>query len=481
MSQEQAASAWCGWSVPECPFLIAYSREMLDDIRLAVVDAFFSIPHGGAEVGGVLFGRHEPERVIIYEQALLECEHLTGPSFTLSAKDLAGLRAMLAAAQRNPRGLVPVGWWHSHTRTDIFLSDADLAVYNQFFPEPRQIALVLKPHSFEPTRAGFFFRDPDGQTYSESSLGEFIVEPLTRRQPSVAAGRSVAAQARRGEAERRGAMPGTAPEVNPSAVPIPAPPCTPAVTPPGTMPVSLTSPSELQSAAPEAAAVITPAVALAAATVPHVAEPITAEVPLPSFAQVTGARSYKWLVLVGAVLACAGIGGAGFYTRDYWLNASSSGRHSIVRNAEAAAAPALLLGLRTIDTDGQLWILWDRTSSAVRSATGGTLAIVDGSTTQSIDLDPAHLQTGSFTYGRQQERVDVILTLELPGGGTRREITTYLGKVPVRPPAADESLQKTNRKLLDDLNAERARARRLEDSLNLQQQRRRLQKQLPDQ
>ena len=39
------------WKAPQCPFTIQCSLRALDDIRLAVVDAFFSLPRGGAEIG----------------------------------------------------------------------------------------------------------------------------------------------------------------------------------------------------------------------------------------------------------------------------------------------------------------------------------------------------------------------------------------------------------------------------------------------
>ena len=39
------------WSTDQCPFAIEYSRKALDDIRLAVVDAFFSLPRERALFG----------------------------------------------------------------------------------------------------------------------------------------------------------------------------------------------------------------------------------------------------------------------------------------------------------------------------------------------------------------------------------------------------------------------------------------------
>ena len=51
----QAAHETALWTVPQSPVTIEYSVQALEEIRLAVTDAFFSLPRGGAEIGGVLF------------------------------------------------------------------------------------------------------------------------------------------------------------------------------------------------------------------------------------------------------------------------------------------------------------------------------------------------------------------------------------------------------------------------------------------
>jgi len=166
------------WSTPQCPFTIEYSRRMLDDIRLAVVDAFFSLPRGGAEIGGVLLGKYANGRVTILEYIPLECEHIFGPSFTLSPGDHGRLADIVSGTAGQITDLQPVGWYHSHTRSDIFLSDADLDIHNRYFPNPWQVALVLRPSTFQPVQAGFFFRELDGSVYSKGSYQEFALDPL---------------------------------------------------------------------------------------------------------------------------------------------------------------------------------------------------------------------------------------------------------------------------------------------------------------
>jgi hypothetical protein len=81
---------------------------------------------------------------------------------------LEGLRA-----DPNLQGRVAVGWYHSSNRSRIHLSPTDLQLFDRHFPEPWQIALVLKPNSFEPTKAGFFVREQDGSIRTDSSYQEF--------------------------------------------------------------------------------------------------------------------------------------------------------------------------------------------------------------------------------------------------------------------------------------------------------------------
>ena len=150
------------------------SPAVLDEIRMAAVDAFLSLPHGGVEIGGVLFGTRSNNTVRILAARLLECEHALGPTFTLSDKDHARFRELLEAGCGD---LEPVGWYHSHTRSEIVISARDLDICNRHFSDPGQLALVVRPHLVNPTRARYFVRDPDGAMRPDTTLGEFILQP----------------------------------------------------------------------------------------------------------------------------------------------------------------------------------------------------------------------------------------------------------------------------------------------------------------
>jgi proteasome lid subunit RPN8/RPN11 len=430
-----AESQLATWSTPECAFSIEYSLRVVDEIRLAVMDAFFSLPHGGAEIGGILLGTREKQRVLIADYAALDCEHAYGPSFTLSDNDHAKLAELLVIARRSGGGLVPVGWYHSHTRSEVFFSDADIAIHKKFFPEPWQIALVLKPHTFQPMRAGFFFREAGRAIHGESCYREFTLEPQPMQ-----------------------ALAAAAPEPL-QAIPEPVPE---AESEPPDVPVEVNPPDFLADEPP-------------------------------------ASRRWPWVL---AALAAAGIGAVGYQTRTIWLPPLESAAMQ-PRAPKDAAQPAPLpkpaeapipLGLTTTDQDGQLHIAWDRNSPAVRNATAGLLAISEGPSPLIIPLDEAHLQTGSFTYGRQGNRVDVGLTVQLADGRNAKEVATYVGPLPARAaPAGDratrkqrDDLAKEAARLKTDLRKQAERTKKLENAMDqmrlelLRQQRTRMQNMSPD-
>lgn len=437
MSPSENAAELSTGSAPQCPFPLAYAPRALDDIRLAVVDAFFSLPRGGAEIGGVLFGHWDGRQLAITDYAALDCEHAFGPSFTLSPLDQSRLADMLAATYEN--GLRPVGWYHSHTRSEIFLSDADLEIHRRFFPESWQVALVLKPHSYNPTRAGFFFREAGGAIHAKASYHEFVLAPLLV-QPAPS-----------------GAPMAVEPEPEPSSpvletLPVPEP-----LPVPGPMPFGNSAPqgpprrqsraSELEEP-PEEPGEATPASRL------H-------EEPQP------GPRRPPKLVLAAMALVAFCLGA--YWKRDLWRPDPATAQHTA-----PLPAPPPPLGLNTIDSEGQLQIRWNRNSPTILQASGGVLSInTGGPFPQEIPLDKAHLLSGVFTFARQTERVDVSLGLTQPDGHAPREVTTFIGKLPdkklVEDPAGlsrRDSLAKQVANMRSDLNAEIARNAKLRQTVD---------------
>src|ERR1035438_9466304 len=480
------------WSAPECPYIIEYSPRVLDDIRLAVVDAFYSLPRGGAEIGGILLGRFADGRISILDYRALDCEHAMGPSFTLSQNDQTQLADLLAAAQQDPDGMRPVGWYHSHTRSEIFLSEADQDIHKRFFPEPWQgalvlktrtfeptrggllfreaggsvfraeadqdihkrffpepwqVALVLKPSTFEPTRGGFFFREADGSIRGSASYQEFVVEAQPIRQvPSGAAPEMPPTpQPLHREADVRGPVITLVSAVQPEAQPEPEP---------------------VPEIASEPAAETTP-------PAQEATEPELLDLPAPQFLQIKPERSWRWLKIVAALALGAGLGSAAFETRQMWLppvlETISPMMARIRPGLPKEATPTVALG--AADDNGQLRIHWDGKSPAIQKAGQGVLEIADGQApVQSIPLDRTHLEAGAFTYSRQAERVEVRLVV----GDQVKEIASFLGKLPEHKlPPEDPAVRKERddlrqqaAKLKGDLESQAAKTRKLEKALN---------------
>ena len=165
------------WRIPQCPFLMECSSAVLEQIRREV-EGGRSLLRGERETGGVLFGNHEPGRIRILACKPLQCEHAMGPGFVLSEKDDKRLAQLISAPATDPElnGLQALGWYHSHLRSKIFLSERDLQIHSRYFADPYQIALVIRPGSDGPARAGFFFHEPSGEMRTESSYEEFTIE-----------------------------------------------------------------------------------------------------------------------------------------------------------------------------------------------------------------------------------------------------------------------------------------------------------------
>lgn len=70
-----------------------------------------------------------------------------------------------------------IGWYHTHPRMGIFLSEYDSWLHNNFFPYPYQVALVIEPHS---ASGGFFIRQSDGLLDPREYFGFYEIKPENR-------------------------------------------------------------------------------------------------------------------------------------------------------------------------------------------------------------------------------------------------------------------------------------------------------------
>jgi hypothetical protein len=182
VTEPTAESIFGSWSAAEVPVAVEYPLEVMDEIRAAATEGFQKLARGGLEVAGVLFGVRREAGIRILTWRPIPCEYALGPTLQLSARDRAELTRLLETSVNDPdlEGLQPVGWFLSHTRSDVLLSPQDLKSFDGFFPELWQVTLVLRPTQAGVARAGFFVREADGTVRSDSSYQEFTVKPLHR-------------------------------------------------------------------------------------------------------------------------------------------------------------------------------------------------------------------------------------------------------------------------------------------------------------
>ncbi len=113
------------------------------------------------EVGGVLIGevRTDPERAQSYIliEDTLPAQHVEQGSthVTFTQDTLVQLNNEL---EDNFPGKRMVGWYHTHPRLNVFLSNYDSWLHTHFFNDPAQVALVIDPYY---QRAGFFVWQDD--------------------------------------------------------------------------------------------------------------------------------------------------------------------------------------------------------------------------------------------------------------------------------------------------------------------------------
>lgn len=158
---------------------IEYPAELMDRIRAETVSAFMSLPHGGLEIAGLLFGTRTGRTLYLAAARPIACEHAGGPSFILSTRDEDRLETLLADCRTDPEleGLEALGWYVSHTRRAPTLTPADAAIFDRFFAEPQQVTGVVQPEASGAAQFRWFVRNDDGTFDRQQPSYEFTVNP----------------------------------------------------------------------------------------------------------------------------------------------------------------------------------------------------------------------------------------------------------------------------------------------------------------
>jgi hypothetical protein len=179
------------WKDSDSPYQIQYALPVFREIEFYVGEGFRRISYGGIEHGGLLFGRRADS--IIYLEAFrpIECEHASGPSFSLTEKDRTVLKQQLASYEEQPElsGLVPAGLFISHSRRDLRVGDDELNLLHEFFGEPWQSLVIVKPEKFKPAQFAFVLRSGSASNGTNLAESAFVLpsppraERKSRRPP----------------------------------------------------------------------------------------------------------------------------------------------------------------------------------------------------------------------------------------------------------------------------------------------------------
>ncbi len=167
------------WGIGVSPVLVDLDLGLIDRLRQEISRGPL-IEDRQSEIGGLLLGTTHDDVVHISDFRLVPSEHRRGASFDLSPRDRIGLQRNLAK-YHNRRVLQVVGYFRTHTRPGLYLDETDHTVACDYFANPSQVFLLIRPD--DPPQAGFFFWE-DGEINRKQSYLPFPFESnLPAHQP----------------------------------------------------------------------------------------------------------------------------------------------------------------------------------------------------------------------------------------------------------------------------------------------------------
>ena len=178
---ERAAESYV-WSVAGKPVAVHLDLDVVERMSREVMRGYGVVPRRGVEVGGILLGSIESkggqELVRIEDFEPVACLHSRGASYLLSEEEQLRFEDVLARwYPGEDRRTYAVGYYRSHTRQGLGLSEEDLEIYNRYFSNAGNVALLVKPFATRASVGAIFIRER-GSVWAEASYQEF---PFRRR------------------------------------------------------------------------------------------------------------------------------------------------------------------------------------------------------------------------------------------------------------------------------------------------------------
>ena len=152
----------------------------MDRMNIEVMRGFGVTRRRGTETGGVLLGkidrREKSPRHPHSGFRGCTVRVCSGPSYVLSPADQQRFKEVVAKWQPSlDKDVYAVGYFRSHTRDGFALDDRDAIVFREFFPDPLDVALLVKPFATRAATAGFFLKEK-GVLVTASTPMEFKFE-----------------------------------------------------------------------------------------------------------------------------------------------------------------------------------------------------------------------------------------------------------------------------------------------------------------
>lgn len=362
--------------------MIRFDLDLVERMLIDIMRGFGAVPKRGAEVGGILLGEVEeggPPAIHIHDYLPVPIEYRRGPSYLLSLNDVGRFEESMERA-RGHETRKPMGFFRSQTRDTAGFTEEDRRFFEQYFPGPASVAMLVKPFATRVSQAGFSMRE-DGLLRLGAPAAEF---PFRRRDldPAMKGEEAPRGERRR---ERKAREESESPAIEAPAVEAPRP-----AEPARTIPAEDSPALEIV--------------------------PVTPPIPLHrNTTRLEWLHAPLWLSLILLTLgAIFGIEAAG------WLELPWLPRPDPFR-----------LAMRVTSAGEDVLLFWDRDAPALQFAWRGSVTVEDGASKNVVALDAAQLRRGSLIYRPATDRVRFRLAL-VSGQGT--ELTAAIGwRKPVNP------------------------------------------------
>jgi hypothetical protein len=160
---------------------IHWKTGLLQQIRAYVNESYISRSGKGDDRGGVLFGYFEAGEIEVLAWSPIERSSSGTSHFYLDAQDRKALRKMLESYTQDAtlRSLEVVGWFRSRTIGQPNLEEHDQQFHEDFFTNPSQFALIVRPSHQRPAAACLYLKDEKKEFQRVAQLAIAAEAPAT--------------------------------------------------------------------------------------------------------------------------------------------------------------------------------------------------------------------------------------------------------------------------------------------------------------